>query len=280
MAMVKSGAGAVIVTGAAGGIGMATSRLLAERGFRVIGTLLDSEDPAPLEALGALAVRLDVTQAASLREATARIEAALGDTPLAGLINNAGIADGGPIEMLDLDAMRHLFEVNVFGLVAVTQAFLPRLRRARGRVVNVSSVSGRVAAPFLASYSASKFAVEAISDCLRRELQPSGVEVVIIEPAVVRTPIWDKALGHDLERYRGTPYEPVIDKALRRIRKGRDRGLDPAEVARAIADALTVIHPPTRIPVLRNRRSFLLAQWMPDRFIDRRIARKVWDAVR
>ncbi|MBX3024823.1 SDR family oxidoreductase [bacterium] len=271
---------AVVLTGAAGGIGMATSRLLVERGFRVVGTLLDSEDAAPLEALGAQAVRLDVTQPASLREAIARIEALLGDTPLAGLINNAGIADGGPIELLDLDAMRHVFEVNVFGLVAVTQAFLPRLRRSRGRIINISSVSGRVAAPFLASYSASKFAVEAISDCLRRELQPSGIEVVIIEPAVIRTPIWDKALAHDLERYRGTPYEPVIEKALRRIRKGRDRGMEPIEVARVIADALTVIPPPTRIPVLRNRRSFVLAQWMPDWFIDRRIARKVWDATR
>jgi len=275
---IDPGARAVVVTGAAGGIGMATSRLLTERGFRVAGTLLEQEDPASLEAIGVTPVRLDFTQPASLRDATERIHAWLGNTPLAGLINNAGIADGGPIELLDLDAMRRVFEVNVFGLVAVTQALLPRLRQARGRIINLSSVSGRLAVPFLAPYCGSKSAVEAISDCMRRELQAFGIEVVIIEPAIIRTPIWDKALQIDFERYRGTPYESVIEKALRRIRKGRDRGQDPSEVARVIADALTVVQPPTRIPVLRNKRSFLLARWMPDRFIDRRIARKTWGA--
>lgn len=268
---------AVVVTGAAGGLGFATSALLAERGFRVLGTLLEHEDSAPLEGRGVTPVRLDVTQPASLRDAIARIHDLLGDTALAGLVNNAGIAAGGPIELLDLDATRQVFEVNVVGLLAITQALLPRLRASKGRIINISSVSGLLAVPFLSPYCASKFAVEAISDCLRRELQPFGVEVVIIEPAVMRTPIWDKAMETDLERYRGTPYEPVIAKAQRRLRKSRDKGLDPAQVARVIADALTVVRPPIRIPVVRNRRSHLLAQWMPDRFIDRMIARKVWD---
>jgi len=276
---IENGAG-VVVTGASGGIGLATSRLLVERGFRVFGTLLEHEDSAPLEALEVTPVRLDLAQPASLRDATERIRALLDDKPLAGLINNAGIADGGPIELLDIDVLRHVFEVNVVGLVAVTQAFLPRLRQSRGRIINISSVSGRLATPFLAPYCGSKFAVEAISDCLRRELYPFGVEVVIIEPAIVRTPIWDKALQHDFDRYRGSPYESVIGKALRRLRKGRERGLDPSEVARVIVDALTVARPPIRIPVLRNRRGFLLALWMSDRFLDRRIARKAWDAAR
>ena len=276
---IENGAG-VVVTGASGGIGLATSRLLVERGFRVFGTLLEHEDSAPLEALEVTPVRLDLAQPASLRDATERIRALLDDKPLAGLINNAGIADGGPIELLDIDVLRHVFEVNVVGLVAVTQAFLPRLRQSRGRIINISSVSGRLATPFLAPYCGSKFAVEAISDCLRRELYPFGVEVVIIEPAIVRTPIWDKALQHDFDRYRGSPYESVIGKALRRLRKGRERGLDPSKVARVIVDALTVARPPIRIPVLRNRRGFLLALWMSDRFLDRRIARKAWDAAR
>jgi hypothetical protein len=274
---IDTDARAVVVTGASGGLGFATSRLLVERGFRVFGTLLDHEDSAPLERAGVTPIRLDVTQPASVRNAAERIHGLLGSTPLAGLVNNAGIAHGGPIELLDLDAMREVFEVNVLGLVAVTQALLPALRRSKGRIVNISSVSGRLAVPFLAPYCGSKFAVEAISDCLRRELQPFGVEVVIIQPAVMRTPIWDKALQQDLERYRGTPYEPVIAKAERRLRKGRDRGLDPAEVARVVAEALTVIRPPIRIPVVRNLRSHLLSLWMPDRFIDRMIARKVWD---
>ncbi len=268
---------AVVVTGASGGLGLATSGLLVERGFRVFGTLLDREDSAPLERAGVIPVRLDVTQPASVRNASERIHGLLGSMPLAGLVNNAGIAHGGPIELLDLDALREVFEVNVLGLVAVTQAFLPKLRESKGRIINISSVSGRLAVPFLAPYCGSKFAVEAISDCLRRELQPFGVEVVVIEPAVIRTPIWDKALREDFERYRGTPYESVIPKALRRLRKGRDRGLDPSAVARVVGDALTVIRPPIRIPVVRNRRRHLLALWMSDRFLDRMIARKVWD---
>lgn len=272
-----TGTGAVVVTGASGGLGFATSELLVRRGFRVLGTLLDHEDSAPLERIGVTPVRLDVRQPASISRAAERMHELLGGMPLAGLVNNAGIACGGPIELLDLDAVREVFEVNVVGLLAVTQVLLPKLRESKGRIINISSVSGRLAVPFLAPYCGSKFAVEAISDCLRRELQPFGVDVVIIEPAIMRTPIWDKALQHDLERYRGTPYEAVIAKAERRLRKGRDRGLDPAEVARVTADALTVVHPPIRIPVVRNRRSHLMALWMPDRFLDRMIARNGWD---
>ena len=268
---------AVVVTGASGGLGFATAKLLVDRGFRVFGTLLDEEDSAPLESARVTPVRLDVRRKESLDAATVRIHELLGDMPLAGLVNNAGIAHGGPIELLALDAVREVFEVNVLGLIAVTQAFLPKLREAKGRVINISSVSGRLAVPFLAPYCGSKFAVEAISDCLRREMQPFGVDVVVVQPAVMRTPIWDKALQQDLERYRGTPYEPVIAKAERRLRKGRDRGLDPAEVAVVVADALTVVNPPIRIPVVRNRRTHLISLLMPDRFIDRMIARKVWD---
>src|SRR5262249_14208922 len=157
-----------------------------------------------------------------------------------GLVNNAGIADGGPLELLDIGAVRHVFEVNVLGLIAITQPFLPKLRESKGRIVNMSSVSGRLAVPFLAPYCASRFAVEAISDSLRRELYPFGVHVVVIHPAVVRTAIWDKAAKQDVERYRGPVYEPVIPEALRRIRKSQQKGLDPAEVARAIVEALTV----------------------------------------
>ena len=274
---IETGSRAVIVTGASGGLGFATSTLLVQRGFRVFGTLLEHEDSAPLERAGVTPVRLDQTRTASIRDAAARIDELLGGMPLAGLVNNAGIADGGPIELLDIEAMRQVFEVNVIGMVAVTQAFIPALRAAKGRIINISSVSGRLAVPFLAPYCASKFALEAISDCLRRELQPFGVEVVVIQPAVMRTPIWDKALEQDLDRYRGTPYEPVIAKAQRRIRKGRERGLDPAEVARVIADALTVVNPPIRIPVVRNWKTHLISLWMPDRFLDRMIARKVWN---
>jgi len=238
--------------------------------------LLDDEDCTPLERAGVTPIRLDVTRPERVRSAAARVQAVLDGVPLAGLVNNAGIASGGPIELLDLETVRAVFDVNVIGLLAVTQALLPMLRAARGRIVNISSVSGRLAVPFLAPYCGSKFAVEAISDCLRRELHPFGVDVVIVEPGVIRTPIWDKALQQDLERYRGTPYESVIAKALRRLHKGRDRGLDPISVARVVADALTVVRPPIRVQVVRNRRRQLMTRWMPDRVLDRMIARKVW----
>jgi len=267
---------AVVVTGAAGGIGFATSRMLRERGFRVFGTLLENEDSTRLEEIGVTPVRLEVTDAASVRQASTFILDQLGSAPLAGLVNNAGIADGGPLELLDIGAVRHVFEVNVLGLIAITQPFLPKLRESKGRIVNMSSVSGRLAVPFLAPYCASKFAVEAISDSLRRELYPFGVHVVVIQPAVVRTAIWDKAAKQDVERYRGTVYEPVIPEAQRRIRKSQQKGLDPAEVARAIVAALTVAEPPTRVPVVKKRKNLLLASWIPDRMLDRMIARKVW----
>jgi NAD(P)-dependent dehydrogenase (short-subunit alcohol dehydrogenase family) len=266
----------VVVTGAAGGIGFATSRLLVERGFRVFGTLLPSEDPAQLQAAGVTPVCLEVTDAASVREASARILDQLDGAPLAGLVNNAGIADGGPLELIDVAAVRQVFEVNVLGLIAITQPFLPKLRESKGRIINMSSVSGRLAVPFLAPYCASKFAVEAISDSLRRELYPFGVHVIVIQPAVVRTGIWDRAAAQDVERYRGTVYEPVIATAQRRIRKGQQKGLDPSIVAGAIVDALTVAEPATRIPVVKKRKNLLIASWMPDRMLDRMIARKVW----
>ena len=270
------GTSAVVVTGASGGIGLATSTLLVERGFRVFGTLMDAEDSAPLERAGVTPVRLDVTSTASVRAAAGRIDQPLGDAALAGLVNNAGIAAGGAVELLDLEVLRQVFAINVLGLVAVTQAFLPRLRAARGRIVNMSSVSGRLAVPFSTPYCGSKFAVEAISDCLRREVQAFGVDVIIIEPAVVRTPIWDKLLAQNFDHYRGTPYEPVVARAQRTLRKNRDKGIEPIEVARVIAHALTVVRPPIRIPVLRKRSNHFLGQWMPDWYVDRVIARKLW----
>jgi NAD(P)-dependent dehydrogenase (short-subunit alcohol dehydrogenase family) len=269
-------AGAVVVTGASGGIGHATSRALREHGFRVFGTILPHEDGGTLAAIGVTAVPLELTSAESVRGARDTVLAALGEERLAGLVNNAGIADGGPIELLDLDAVRRVFEVNVLGLIAVTQAFIPHLRESRGRIVNVSSVSGVLSMPFLAPYCASKFATEAISDSLRRELHPFGVQVVVIRPAVTRTPIWDKAAEQDLTRYVGTPYEPVIDKVQRRLLKSRNKGLDPSQVAAAILRALTEPNPPTRIPVLRKRTKYLLGTWLPDRFIDRMVARQLW----
>src|SRR5689334_6739039 len=177
---------AILVTGASTGIGRATALELARRGATVYAGV---RDPAAVDGLGLTPVELDVTDAEQVAALSTRLER------LDGLVNNAGIAVTGPLEHLPLDEVRRQLEVNALGQLAVTQACLPALRAARGRIVNMSSISGRVAFPMFGPYAASKFALEAFSDSLRRELRGSGVDVVVIEPGGVTTPIWERGLG-------------------------------------------------------------------------------------
>src|ERR671915_2319963 len=180
--------GTVLVTGASSGIGEATALHLKELGFDAVAAVRKNEDAERLAGRGLRTVKLDVTDVDSID--AARDELAGG--PLAGLVNNAGIAVAAPLEYLPLDQLRDQLEVNLVGQLAVTQRFLPALRAGRGRIVNVSSIGGRVALPLLGAYHASKFALEAISDTLRRELRSQGVDVIVIEPGGVKTPIWRK----------------------------------------------------------------------------------------
>jgi NAD(P)-dependent dehydrogenase (short-subunit alcohol dehydrogenase family) len=186
--------GVVLVTGASTGIGEATALHLRELGFDVVAGVRRDEDAERLGGQGLRTVRLDVTDAAQV----AATREAVGDEALAGLVNNAGVAVAAPLEYLPLDQLRRQLEVNLIGQVAVIQAFLPALRRAGGRIVNVSSIGGRVAGPLLSPYTASKFALEGLSDSLRREVRPQGVDVILIEPGGVKTPIWGK--GSELAR--------------------------------------------------------------------------------
>src|SRR5215213_3561252 len=171
--------GTVLVTGASTGIGEATVLHLTTLGFDAVGAVRKDEDAERLEARGVRTVRIDVTDADQIAAA----RDSLGDTPLAGLVNNAGIAVAAPLEFLPMDRLRQQLEINLIGQAAVTQAFLPALRRARGRVVMVSSIGGRVALPLVGAYNASKFGLEGLSDSLRRELRQHGVDVILIEPA-------------------------------------------------------------------------------------------------
>src|SRR2546427_671557 len=197
----------VVVTGASSGIGAAIARDLAARGFRVFGTVRREQDGAPLEAAHVVPVLMDVTDTASVARARDEVTRALAGAPLAALVNNAGIPSAGPLELVPLDQLRHVLEVNLVGAVAVTQAFLPLLKAARGRIVNISSAAGRGCLPFLGPYAASKFALEGASDSLRRELLPFGVRVIVVQPGSVQSRIWEKVERWDLSRYRGTPYE-------------------------------------------------------------------------
>ena len=172
--------GHVVVTGSSSGIGRATALYLEQLGFRVIATVRSEQDGQALcsEASGGIIpLLMDVTDQASIERAKGQVSQAVGDSGLAGLVNNAGIGFVSPLEFAPLDELRRLFEVNVFGLLAVTQAFLPLLRQGRGRVVNISSTASIMVAPFHGPYSASKFAVNGLSDALRLELKPLDVQV-------------------------------------------------------------------------------------------------------
>lgn len=266
----------VVVTGASTGIGLAACRELVVYGFTVFGTVRRQEDEAALRELGATPLRLDVTDPASIRAAREQVERLLAPAALAGLVNNAGISGAGPIELVDLDEFRRVFEVNALGAVAVTKEFLPLLKEGRGRIVNISSVSGRVAPPFMAPYAASKFALEAISDCMRREFYPFGIGVIVIQPGIVHTPIWKKGAARDLASVRNTIYEQVMTGMRNHAASVNERAIPPSRVSRAILHALTARRPAARIPVVPNRLLHMLRSWVPDRVRDWRMARRIW----
>jgi NAD(P)-dependent dehydrogenase (short-subunit alcohol dehydrogenase family) len=257
---------AVLITGASSGIGAACAERLARTGWRVFAGVR-SEGAAPA---GATEVLLDVTDGDSI----SRAAGVVGER-LDGLVNNAGIAVAAPLEHLPLDELRRQLEVNVVGQVAVTQAFLPALRSARGRVVLIGSIAGTSALPFLGPYAISKFALEAFADSLRVELAPDGIAVSIIRPGTIATPIWQKpqpvadALAPEaLERY-GSRIE-----ALRSFAAARAAGAAPADlVARAVEHALTARRPRTRYLVGRDARIRSAVERLPDRLRDRIVSR-------
>jgi len=278
----SSASGTVLVTGASTGIGEACALHLASLGFGVLAGVRREEDSRRLaEHPGVTPVMLDVTDAGAISAAAERAAAA-GGGRLAGLVNNAGIAVAAPLELVPIDELRRQLEVNVVGQVAVTQAMLPLLRAARGRVVNIGSVGGLVAVPMLGAYAASKFALEAITDALRREVASQGVRVAIVEPASVRTPIWDKSEGaaDEMAVGAGDEAERLYGPLIRAIRAGaaqaRVEGVPPRAVAEVVAEALTAPRPRTRYPVGREARGrAIAARVLPDRALDRAIARRL-----
>ena len=275
--MANVASGTVLVTGASSGIGEATAFHLRELGFDPVAAVRKDEDAERLAGSGLRTVRMDVTDVDSI--AAARAE--LGDGPLAGLVNNAGIAVAAPLEFLPLDQLRHQLEVNLVGQLAVTQRFLPVLRAARGRIVNVSSIGGRVALPLVGAYHASKFALEAISDTLRRELLSQGVDVIVIEPGGVKTPIWRKGdelaaeLTSDLPPEGERLYGPLIAAIRKETAKiATETGIEPREVAEAIGRALTARRPRARYLVGRDAKMRApAAAVLPARVMDRIVAR-------
>ena len=263
----------VVVTGASSGIGLACAARLSGAGWQVYGGFRSDEDADALRASGIEPLRLDVTDAA---EIAAAAEVVGGE--LHGLVANAGIAIAAPLELVPVEELRRQLEVNVVGQVAVAQAFLPALRRARGRVVLMGSVGGRSALPFLGPYAASKHALEAIADSLRLELAPFGVAVSIVEPASVRTAIWEKGAARAEELSRDfTPETAGLDAPriarFREVALSRGPGGDPAEVAGAVEHALTSRRPRARYLVGRDAHLRAWIERLPTRLRDRLLAR-------
>jgi NAD(P)-dependent dehydrogenase (short-subunit alcohol dehydrogenase family) len=265
----------VLITGASTGIGRACALHMDRLGWRVFAGVRAEADAASLREEGSerlTPVHLDVTDPPSVGEARRVVLQATAGDGLAGLVNNAGIPYGGPLEFLDLDEIRAAFEVNYFGVIAVTQAFIPLLRLRRGSIVNISSISGRVATPFLSPYSTSKFALEALSDALRVELHPWGIQVAVVEPGAINTPIWNKGIRIKNRLVEGARPEAIqlyggaLDAMGNAI---QPHGIGPEHVARAVAHALTAKHAKTRYPVGRDAHFVQFFRFLPDRLRDR-----------
>jgi len=247
-----------LVTGASSGIGQACAVRLVRSGWRVLGGVRRTgEAPAGTEE-----VLLDVTDPEQIRSAAEGVD------ELAGLVNNAGIAVAAPLEFLPPDDLRRQLDVNVIGQVAVTQAFLPAIRRGRGRVVFIGSIAGRSALPFLGAYAASKHALEAVADSLRVELRPFGIAVSIVQPGSIKTPIWTRDRPDPSEEAMALYGERI--EAFRRIALKRgSTGAPPEAVAKVVEEALTAERPHTRYLVGRDAKLRAGFERLPDRLRDR-----------
>ena len=269
----------VLITGASTGIGAACAIRLAAAGMHVYAGVREDADGAALRAQNAALItplHIDVTDAGSIAAAVATLDAQLGDAGLNGLINNAGIAIGGPLEVLPMNEIRRQFDVNVFGALAVTQAFLPQLRRARGRIVNMGSIAGRIALPFLGPYCMSKSALRAMTHALRLEVDAWGIDVALVEPGAIATPIWKKSnaaadvMQATLQNDTLAHYSRHLEGIRRVIAKAEEQAISADAVARAVEHALTAARPKTEYLVGNDARmraaiNAVLPQFLQDR---------------
>jgi len=272
--------GNVVITGASTGIGEACALRLDALGFRVFAGVRKQNDGDALRKKSSdrlTPVLLDVTSEQSIAAAVQQV----GSGPLAGLINNAGVVVAGPVELVPLAEWRRQFEINFIGVVAVTQAFLPMLRAGRGRIVNMGSVAGRSALPFSGPYSSSKFALEGLTDSLRMEMKQWGVEVSIVEPGAIRTPIWGKSLSGANETLSGTRpelldlYRPMLAKITTGAALA-EKGASPVEdVVKAVEHAMMAAKPKTRYVVGSDAKLRIRLKMIPDRTMDSLMLKKL-----
>ena len=275
----------VVVTGASTGIGHATVKLLLDKEFKVFGSVRKEADADRLRSeFGAnfTALLFDITDEAAVLAAARNVRAALGGETLAGLVNNAGIAVAGPVLELSADQFRRQMDVNVIGPIIATQAFGPllgsdpSLKGPKGRVVMISSVAGKSGNPLSSAYSASKHALEGLSESLRRELMLFGIDVIIIAPGPVRTPIWGKNQeAVNTDNYRNSPYLPALQKIGAYVKQLEAIGLPPERIAERVFDALTLPHPKVRYQIAPDPLRHLVTTYLPKRMVDKIIARRL-----
>ncbi|MCR6643612.1 MAG: SDR family NAD(P)-dependent oxidoreductase [Terricaulis sp.] len=276
---------AVVVTGASTGIGRAAVGKAVREGAHVFASVRKAADAESLKSEYGAAVTpltFDVTDESAIAAAAAEVSAALGGRKLYGLVNNAGVAVPGPLLYMDSEELRRQFEINVLGVHNVTRAFAPLLGADRdrtgkpGRIVMISSVAGQDSNPFLGPYAMSKHALEGYSKSLRRELLLFGIDVIIIGPGAIATPIWDKAEKEDVARFQNTPYGAFIERVAAFMVDNGRKGLPASDVGDLVWFCLSDASPKTRYPILR--RPLLdrtLPRLMGPRAVDRIIAKRL-----
>ncbi len=272
----------VVVTGVSTGIGHATVASLIRGGFHVFGSVRNAADAARLTAdypQHFTPLLFDVTDAAAIAAAAQTVAHALAGQTLAGLVNNAGIAVAGPLLHLSAKDLAHQFEVNLFAVHTITQAFAPMLGTDRsrtgppGRIVMISSVAGKNTSPFVGAYAASKHALEGYSGTLRRELMLFGIDVIIVGPGAVKTPIWDKPR---LEPFLNTPFAPALRRTYDIMQSMAAKGLAPERCADLILEILTTPRPKVRYALVPQPLiNWYLPRWLPARWVDRIVASRL-----
>lgn len=266
----------IVVSGASTGMGAATARELAKRGYHVLAGVRRDSDADAMRNTNVEPVTLDITTTAHIDALVERIANDSQGRPLRAVVNNAGIAINAPVETLPLELWHRQFEVNLFGHIAVTQAMLPFLHKSRGRIINISSVGGKVAMGTYGAYAGAKFALEAVSDSLRRELAPHGVQVVVVEPGGVQTEMTGRGIERAKEFLKQMPasqreiYGSLMQAVINQAAAFTDSGVSADKAALVIAAAVTARKPKTRYTVGRDAAVLtLLARMLPDRTLDR-----------
>ena len=273
-----SNAGGVFITGSSSGIGKACVLALDKLGYDVFAGVRRTEDGQSLSQIASdrlHPVIVDITNREQIAAAEETVRQGLGDRPLVALINNAGIGVGGPLEFVPIERLRHQLEVNLIGHISVSQVFIQLLRKSQGRIINVGSIAGTFASPLMGAYCASKYAMEAVSDVLRRELRPWNIKVSLLEPGIIGTKIWQKAKAQSEGAIKEAPeemislYGPLLERVRKHLEDIEMKAQSPAVVAKAVVHALTAARPKARYRMGPGARAQKVISWLPETIQDR-----------